>query len=207
MITKRIVAALAALSGVSVSAALSGGWEYWPAEEIVELASMSLRALGPPAADPTNRVADDAVAAALGREFFFDTRFSSNGLVSCATCHDPKRAFQDGKPLGTGVGETRRRTMPIAGMAHSPFLFWDGRKDSLWAQALGPLESPVEHGGTRAQYVRLVARHYQAEYQRAFGSLPELTDIPLVAGPVDDPIARLASNSPFKLSLVEYFIT
>jgi len=44
--------------------------------------------------------------------------------------------------------------MPIAGMAHTPFLFWDGRKDSQWAQALGPLESPVEHGGNRTQIER-----------------------------------------------------
>ena len=47
--------------------------------------------------------------------------------------------------------------MPIAGMSRSPFLFWDGRKDSLWAQALGPLESAVEHGGTRAQYAQVIA--------------------------------------------------
>ena len=63
--------------------------------------------------------------------------------------------------------------MPIAGTAYSPFLFWDGRKDSLWAQALGPLESPVEHGGTREQYARVIAEHYRAEYERIFGPLPE----------------------------------
>jgi len=64
--------------------------------------------------------------------------------------------------------------MPIAGVAHLPFLFWDGRKDSLWAQALGPLESPVEHGGDRAQYANVIARHYRREYQRVFGPLPQL---------------------------------
>ena len=37
--------------------------------------------------------------------------------------------------------------MPVMGAAHSPFLFWDGRKDSLWSQALGPLEDAAEHGG------------------------------------------------------------
>jgi cytochrome c peroxidase len=192
MSTKRIVTVLAALSVVSVAAALSGGGDDWTADEIEELGSMSLSTLGPPLADPTNRVADDSVAAALGRQFFFDTRFSSNGLVSCATCHDPKRAFQDGKPLGTGVGETRRRTMPIAGMAHSPFLFWDGRKDSLWSQALGPLESPVEHGGTRAQYAHVVTAYYRADYEQVFGALPDVADVPRVAGPVEDASARQA---------------
>jgi cytochrome c peroxidase len=137
-------------------------------------------------------VADDPAAAALGRALFFDERLSSNGRVSCATCHDPELAFQDGKPLGAGVGETTRRTMPIAGAAHNPFLFWDGRKDSLWSQALGPLESALEHGGTRAQYAHVVETHYRADYERVFGPLPDLTLVPHVAGPVDDPLASRA---------------
>jgi cytochrome c peroxidase len=77
--------------------------------------------------------------------------------------------------------------MPIAGAARSPFLFWDGRKDSLWAQALGPLESAVEHGGTRAQYAHLVADAYRREYEQIFGALPDLSRVPRFAGPVTDP--------------------
>jgi cytochrome c peroxidase len=120
-------------------------------------------------------VADDPAAATLGHELFFDPRLSSNGKVSCASCHQPERDFQDGTALAHGVGTTNRRTMPIAGTAYSPFLFWDGRKDSQWAQALGPLESPVEHGGTREQYARVIAASYRAEYEPLFGPLPDLT--------------------------------
>jgi len=65
--------------------------------------------------------------------------------------------------------------MPIAGTAYSPFLFWDGRKDSQWAQALGPLESPVEHGGTREQYAQVIADHYRADYEDIFGPMPPLS--------------------------------
>jgi cytochrome c peroxidase len=191
MTTKWIVAALAALSLVSVCAAMSSR-DSWTAEQKVELVSMSLRMLDPPAADPTNRVADDSAAATLGKRLFFDARLSSNGLVSCATCHNPDLDFQDGKPLGEGVGRTGRRTMPLAGMAHNPFFFWDGRKDSQWSQALGPLESAVEHGGTRAQYAHVVAAHYRTEYERIFGPLPDLADIPHTAGPVADADARRA---------------
>jgi cytochrome c peroxidase len=115
-------------------------------------------------------------AAALGRRLFFDSRFSANGRVSCATCHQPELGFQDGVALGRGVGTTSRRTMPVAGSAYSPFLFWDGRKDSLWAQALGPLESAVEHGGTRDQYAGVVAQHYRQDYEQVFGPLPGGTD-------------------------------
>jgi cytochrome c peroxidase len=166
--------------------------DRWSAEEIAELGDLSLAALDALPADPTNRVADDRNAAALGERLFFDTRLSANGRVSCGTCHDPGRQFQDGIPLGQGVGTTSRRTMPVAATAHSPFLFWDGRKDSQWAQALGPLESPVEHGGTRAQYAHVIAEHYRADYERIFGALPVLHGIPRVAGPVDDPAARAA---------------
>ena len=153
---------------------------------------MSLTELEPLPPDPTNRVADDPRAADLGRRLFFDTRLSANGRVACSTCHQPERDFQDGIALAVGVGTTARRTMPIAGMARSPFLFWDGRKDSLWAQALGPLESPVEHGGTRAQYAHVVADHYRGEYEAVFGPLPDLSAVPASAGPVGDATAIAA---------------
>ena len=149
--------------------------DRWTAAEIDQLRELTISGLEPLAADPTNRVADDPAAAKLGHELFFDPRLSANGKVSCATCHQPDREFQDGTALAHGVGTTNRRTMPIAGTAYAPFLFWDGRKDSQWAQALGPLESPVEHGGTRTQYAHVIAANYRAEYEQLFGPLPDLT--------------------------------
>ena len=155
---------LVAILLTSVVAVASGG-ERWTAAEIDELRSLSLTALDPVPPDPTNRVADDPRAAALGERLFFDARLSLDGKVSCGTCHQPQREFQDGTALAAGVGTTTRRTMPIAATSRSPFLFWDGRKDSQWAQALGPLESAVEHGGTRAQYAHVIAKHYAREYR------------------------------------------
>ena len=162
----------------------SGG--RWTAEERATLRSLSLASLEPLPADPSNRHADDPRAAALGRALFFDTRLSGNGKVSCATCHLPAQDFQDGTPLASGVGTTARRTMPIAGTAYGPWLFWDGRADSQWAQALGPLESAVEHGGSRAQYAHTVAEHYRGEYEAVFGAIPDLDGVPRRAGPVTD---------------------
>jgi cytochrome c peroxidase len=74
--------------------------------------------------------------------------------------------------------------MPLAGVARSPFLFWDGRKDSLWAQALGPLEDGREHGGNRTAYARFMAEAYGERYERIFGPLPSFTDIPEAASPL-----------------------
>ncbi|HWH48018.1 MAG TPA: cytochrome-c peroxidase, partial [Burkholderiales bacterium] len=147
------VAAVASLLG-SGHAAASDSRE--PPDALFQAAfDLSLEALEPLPPDASNRWADDERAADLGHRLFFDTRLSANGRVSCASCHDPKRQFQDSVPLAQGVGTTSRRTMPIAASAYSPFLFWDGRKDSQWAQALGPLESAVEHGGTRARYAQV----------------------------------------------------
>src|SRR5206468_11888834 len=184
------------LGGTLVSTAVartpSAASPRWSATDRPTLRSLSLGSLDPMPADPSNRYADDARAAALGRELFFDTRLSGNGTASCATCHVPEQGSQDGKPLAQGVGTTARRTMPVAGTAHSPWLFWDGRADSQLGHALGPLESAVEHGGRRPQYAHVVAEHYRAEYEALFGALPKLSDLPRRAGPVADSALREA---------------
>lgn len=162
----------------------------WSTAEISTLRGLWIGSLPPLPPDPSNRVADDPRAVVFGQKLFFDTRLSVNGKIACATCHLPGQGFQDSKPLGEGVGTTTRRTMPIAGTAYSPWLFWDGRKDSLWAQALGPLESAVEHGGSRTQYAHVIEQYYRAEYEALFGPLPDLSDaarFPASAGPVPDP--------------------
>ncbi len=192
MNANRIVIGLVLAMLLTMASVASTRGARWSSDQIDELSMLAIRELEPLPPDPTNRVADDPRAAELGRLLFFDTRLSSTGVVSCGTCHNPEQEFQDGRPLAIGVGTTSRRTMPIAATAYSPFLFWDGRKDSQWAQALGPLENPVEHGGTRVQYAHVIAEHYREDYERIFGPMPEITSIPLVAAPVDDPSARKA---------------
>lgn len=149
--------------------------------------TLSLAALPPLLPDPSNSVADRPEAAALGRDFFNDTGFSRGGFVACASCHVAERQFQDDLALGHGVGVTNRRTMPLAGAAWAPFLFWDGRKDSLWSQALGPVESQVEHGTTRVAVARRVAATYGERYVALFGPLPDLSALPDSAGPAGRP--------------------
>jgi cytochrome c peroxidase len=180
-------------AAVALAACQPANPHRWSADEADTLRGLWLGSLPALPPDPSNAYAGDPRAARLGHRLFFDTRFSSNGAVSCATCHLPERQFQDDLPLARGVGTTARRTMPIAGTAYSPWLFWDGRKDSQWAQALGPWENPVEHGGDRTQYVHLAAADYRAEYEAIFGPLPDLTGLPAHAGPaVADPAAVAA---------------
>ncbi|MFO1329435.1 MAG: cytochrome c peroxidase [Rubrivivax sp.] len=155
----------------------------WSTEEKAVLATLSLKRLPATPADPSNAVERLPAAIELGRRLFEDTRLSRNGAVACATCHDPARQFQDGLPVSRGVGTGTRRAMPIVGAGHATWLFWDGRKDSLWAQALGPLEDAVEHGTNRMQVAQRVAREHRRGYETVFGALPRLDGLPADAGP------------------------
>ena len=170
-----------------VSACFAFEKSPWNEEEAAKLRTLWIESLPPLPADPSNKYADDPRAATFGQKLFFDTRFSSNGEVACATCHLPDNLFQDGVPLSHGVGITDRRAMTVIGTAYSPWFFWDGRKDSQWAQALGPMENPVEHGSNRTYYAHLIDQYYRAEYESIFGTMPEVSHLPVLTGSVQSP--------------------
>lgn len=141
-------------------------------EEVARIARMS--PLPPLAPDATNRFADNPDAAELGHRLFFDTRLSPKG-VSCATCHDPAKFFTDGKALAQGVGTARRNAPTVVDAARRRWNGWDGKFDSLWSQALSPLEHPAEMAGSRLQLQQVVHDDpaLRALYERAFGPMPE----------------------------------
>ncbi len=161
----------------------------WSSAELALLASLQLSALPSPPLDPTNRFSADLRAAELGHRLFFDPRLSGNGQVSCATCHQPERRFTDGLPRSVAVGQSKRNAPSLIAVAYSPWLYWDGRKDSLWSQALSPLEDPAEHAGNRAQYAKLIAADpsYRETYEELFGRFPE----PLQDAEIDRVFANL----------------
>jgi cytochrome c peroxidase len=130
---RKLLLALAALlvAGAALAAFASQDRDGWTPGELEILGSLRLSQLGPAPADPSNAVEARPDAVRLGKQVFADPRFSANGAVSCASRHQPDRQFQDGRPLGQGVGTGLRRTMPLAAAGHAPFTFWDGRKDSL----------------------------------------------------------------------------
>lgn len=160
--------------------------------------------LGEPPADETNAVAKDPKAAHLGQYLFYDTRLSGNGEVSCASCHQPSHGFSMNAPLGKGLANTPRHPPSLLDVAYHHWYDWDGRVDSMWAQAFGPLESPAEMGFSRAGLAHLIDSDDQLEqaYEAVFGALPELSDeerFPAQARPGedDDPMAQAwASMTP-----------
>ena len=152
-------------------------------------------AAAPP--DPTNALADSPAAATLGQQLFFDARFSgpllvgdngsngatgpagASGTVACASCHDPARGGADvrSRPGNTSLGSswTGRNAPTVYNAAYSPWQFWDGRRDSLWSQALGPIESPIEHNFSRLQVAHLLSQLYRSAYGEVFGTMPDLS--------------------------------
>ena len=158
--------------------------DRWSAQEATTIASMRLKVAGQRPADASNAYEQRTAAANFGRALFNDTRLSKNGQVACVSCHAADNQFEDGLQFGKGIGTGKRRTMPVMGAAQSPFLFWDGRKDSAWSQALGPLEDPAEHGGNRARFVKLVLTQYKNQYSTVFGAVPEVGKLPDDASPI-----------------------
>jgi cytochrome c peroxidase len=139
---------------------------------------LDLSPLPEPPLDPTNAVHASAAAARFGQALFFEKRLSGTGTVSCATCHDPAKSWTDGQGLASAIGDLTRNTMTLWNVAYNRWFFWDGRKDTLWSQSLGPLEDPREHGGSRLAYAHLVAGDpgLRRAYESVFGALPDLGD-------------------------------
>jgi cytochrome c peroxidase len=115
---------------------------------------------------------------ALGRTLFEDKRLSADGQVSCSTCHQPDRAFTDGRILAQGIRQLggTRNTPTLLNSAYLTSMFWDGRRGSLEEQAADPLVNPVEHG--LGDHDELLARvradaAYAAGFRAAFDVAPE----------------------------------
>lgn len=111
----------------------------------------------------------------LGRQLYFDTRLSKNSTVSCASCHDPSMGYSAHTKTGIGIdGQAGGRNSPVAyNRILSGKQFWDGRVDSLEAQAVGPIANPIEMGFTHEGVVKRLAGIpvYAKQFEKVFGGV------------------------------------
>jgi cytochrome c peroxidase len=106
-----------------------------------------------------------------GRRLFFDTRLSGDGTLSCASCHDPVRAFSDPRTTSMGIGgrKGRRHSPALVNRGYGQRFFWDGRAASLEEQVLQPIEDPDELGSSLPAAARRVGMPVH-EISRALSS-------------------------------------
>jgi cytochrome c peroxidase len=184
----------------------AGGAEAGPVDDpdpvITGEARTALEALrydaGPPPADPSNRVADHAGARTFGQRLFFDPSMSGRllepdndgsastlgkvgeaGRVSCAGCHLPAGFVDTRSPhqqISLAAQWTIRRTPTLLDVSFFPLYNWDGRRDSIWGQAIGVMESSVEFNSSRLFVAEQIFRFHRAEYETIFGAMPPLDD-------------------------------
>ena len=111
----------------------------------------------------------------LGRQLYFDTRLSKNSTVSCASCHDPSMGYTAHTKTGIGIDDQAGgRNSPVAyNRILSGKQFWDGRVDSLEAQAVGPIANPIEMGFTHEGVVKRLASIpvYARQFEKVFGDV------------------------------------
>jgi cytochrome c peroxidase len=153
----------------------------------------------PPPADASNKFAKDAAAQRFGQKLFFDPALSGPliegdndgssatlghmgdaGKVSCAGCHVPASGFVDTRSphqqISLASGWTTRRTPSLLEVAFAPLYNWDGRRDSIWSQAIGVMESHAEFNSGRLFVALQIHRLHRKEYEAIFGALPALDD-------------------------------
>ena len=153
----------------------------------------------------------------LGRQLYFDKRLSGDGTVSCADCHSPATGYGANTQFGVGIkGQTGNRNSPVSfNRILSKAQFWDGRADSLEAQAIGPMANPIEMGSSHDAVVKLIGSNegYRLQFEKVFGKKPDITlagkaiaafERTIVTGPspydLYEPVRRLLESFPEELA-------
>ncbi len=123
-----------------------------------------------PALPRDNPLIEERVA--LGERLFNDTALSRDGSISCASCHERATAFSDARRFSLGVdGRVGvRQAMPLVNLAWKSSFFWDGLAPSLRAQALVPIQDPLEMDETLERVVAKLEKTMRADFARAFDS-------------------------------------
>ncbi len=159
--------------------------------------------LGVPAVPTPTRNPLTRAGVALGRMLFYDPRLSGTNTVSCATCHQPERAFSDGRALSAAGVSGRpllRHAPALQNLAWARGLFWDGGATDLESQVFGPLTSPDEMNQPLAalEAELLAVPAYQPLFAAAFPEqVPALTSVTVARALAQFQRTLLTGDSPY----------
>jgi cytochrome c peroxidase len=141
---------------------------------------------------------------ALGEKLFFDPRLSVDDTVACASCHNPDRAFTDGRTSSVGVmGRIGQRNSPtILNALFNKDQFWDGRSKTLEDQVGLPITNPSEMGqpSVEAAAAKIAAiPEYRQAFRHVFGEDPNVLNLSRAIASYERTL--ISFDSPF-----DYFI-
>jgi cytochrome c peroxidase len=140
----------------------------------------------------------------LGRKLFHDPQLSGNGAQSCASCHDPVRAFSDHVPFSRGAeGQPGvRNAQPLMNLAWAPAYAWDGSQPRIRDQTLAAMTNPIEmHADAAKIAARLAAQeHIRADFAAAFGT-PDITPERIGLALEQFLLAQVSADSKFDRAL------
>jgi cytochrome c peroxidase len=147
---------------------------------------------------PTDNQQTDAKVR-LGKQLYFDGRLSSDGTISCASCHKPDAAWADTTPLSEGVGHQKggRNSPSVINAAYTVPQFWDGRAQHLEKQAVGPVQNPIEMDLTIPQLegrLSLIPGYVQ-QFEQVFGMKPTIAGMAMAIAAFERTI--VVNDSPY----------
>jgi cytochrome c peroxidase len=138
----------------------------------------------------------------LGKELFFDTKLSSDGTISCATCHQLENGGDDNMKVSIGInGQHGTINAPtVLNAAFNYYQFWNGRAKTLKDQAMGPVENPAEMGH---DFKSLVKEMEKTAYKKKFYSIYSngITKENIADAIAEYEKTLITPNSPFDLYL------
>ena len=125
---------------------------------------------------PNQRYQLNGERIALGKKLFYDNRLSGTQTRSCASCHQPAKAFTDGLPKAIaldGITNVSRNTPTLWNAAFQTKQFYDSRQTMLEFQVSdvihnvkemkGKLDLIATNMGTDTGYVYLFKNAYPTE--------------------------------------------
>ncbi|WP_275315900.1 cytochrome-c peroxidase [Tenacibaculum bernardetii] len=147
---------------------------YTPVPVNLEIPELFQQKIIAPVIPTNNPLTEEGIA--LGKKLFFDKILSQNNTQSCATCHNPAKAFTDNTQFSEGVDGLlgKRNSMPLFNLAWNfdERFTWDGKELSLERQALEPVRNPIEMHSKWTNVAERIKNHpeYPTLFQQAFGN-------------------------------------
>ena len=147
---------------------------YTPKPVNLKIPELFQQKLIAPIVPNNNPLTEEGIA--LGKKLFFDKILSKNNSQSCASCHNPQKAFTDETRFSDGVDGIfgNRNSMPLFNLAWNfdERFAWDGKELSLERQAFEPVRNPIEMHSKWTEVAKKLQQHpeYPTLFQQAFGT-------------------------------------